>query len=157
MKQRTALLSLAAAALLAAACAAPPPERYGMVIRLKKEKVAYYKELHAHPWPGVLERLDRSHFRNFSIWLVPYDPDTYLLFGYFEYEGDDFEADTAAMAADGETQRWWKETAPCQAPIPSAAPGQQWVMMEEIFYHDRDRPGAERMPPPPPFEAGRAE
>ncbi len=124
------------------------PKRYGMVIGIKKEKMDYYKALHKNPWKGVLDRIDRSHLRNFSIWLVEYRNDEYLLFGYFEYDGDDFEKDMKAMADDPVTQKWWKETDPCQVPIPSAKPGEHWVMMEEVFFHDKDSPGAPLMPPP---------
>jgi L-rhamnose mutarotase len=57
------------------------------------------------------------------------------LFLYLEYVGDDFEADMAAMAADPETQRWWKETDPCQIPLPdAAAKGTIWSETEELFY-----------------------
>ena len=44
-------------------------------------------------------------------------------------------ADMAKMAADPETQRWWKETDPCQIPLPEArAKGKIWTMAEEVFY-----------------------
>ena len=133
------------------------PQRYGMVIGVKKEKLDDYKRLHANPWEGVLDQLDRSHFRNFSIWVAEVSPDEYLLFGYFEYDGDDFEADMAAMRNDATTQRWWKETDPCQKPVPTAGEGEQWVMMEEVFFHDPDRRGAPLMPPPGTFQAGKAD
>ena len=38
-----------------------------------------------------------------------------LLFAYFEYVGDDFDADMAKMAADPETQDWWDIMMPMQA------------------------------------------
>jgi len=132
-----------------AGCAAAHkmPERYGMVVGLKKEKLEEYKALHADPWQGVLDQIDRSHMRNFSIWLVELRPEEYYLFGYFEYDGDDLEADMAKMAEDATTRRWWKRTDPCQQPIPTAPKDKLWVMMDEIFYHDRDHPDARRMPP----------
>lgn len=116
-----------------------PVKRYAMVIDLKPERVEDYKKLHAAPWPGVLAQLERSNVHDFSIHLVEMRPGEYTLFGYFEYTGDDFEADMAAMAADPETQRWWKETGPCQMAIPSArntlGEDAQWVFLQEIFYH----------------------
>jgi L-rhamnose mutarotase len=39
------------------------------------------------------------------------------------------------MAADPVTQEWWKETAPCQEPIPTHKEGEWWARMEEVFYH----------------------
>ena len=47
-----------------------------------------------------------------------------LLFAYFEYVGDDFEADMAKMAADPETQRWWDMMMPMQGPLESRAEGE---------------------------------
>ena len=39
------------------------------------------------------------------------------------------------MAADTVTQRWWKETAPVQIPLPdAAAAGQTWSGMEELMH-----------------------
>jgi len=39
--------------------ARPTVERYGMIIGLKPEKIAYYKELHAATWPGVLRMINQ--------------------------------------------------------------------------------------------------
>jgi L-rhamnose mutarotase len=39
------------------------------------------------------------------------------------------------MAADPETQRWWKETDPCQLPLPdAAATGKIWADTQEVYY-----------------------
>ena len=165
MSMRHWLFLLAAAGLPLIGCqpttSVLPPEtkaaqRYGMVVGLKKEEVQRYKQLHAEPWEGVLNQLDRSNVRNYSIWLVELRPDEHYLFGYLEYTGDDFDGDMKAMGDDETTRRWWKETDPCQTPIPTAGAGEHWVMMEEVFYHDRDRRGAPLMPPPPAIEAGRS-
>ena len=114
-------------------------QRYAMVIQVKPEKLEYYKQLHAEPWPGVLRQLEKSNIHNFSINLVEIRKGEYTLFGYFEYTGEDFDADMAAMAADPETQRWWAETGPCQIAIPTAQDtleeNSEWFIMEEVFYH----------------------
>jgi L-rhamnose mutarotase len=156
MKTMRLMALLLPAAMMLCSCTTPPPQRYGMVVGVKKEKLELYRQLHANPWQGVLDQLDRSKIRNYSIWLVEHAPDEFLLFGYFDYTGDDFDADMAAMGEDAETQRWWKETAPSQTPILTAQPGQQWVMMEELFYHDAGHCDAPLMPPPPGFEAGQS-
>ena len=132
-------------------------KRFGMVIGVKKEKLDYYKQLHANPWPEVLNQIDRSNVRNFSIWLVEMCPEQYYLFGHFDYTGDDFAADMAAMDKDATTKRWLKEIVPCQKPIPTAKEGEQWVMMQEVFYYDKDHRGTALMSPPPKFEVGKAE
>jgi L-rhamnose mutarotase len=111
-------------------------ERYGMIIGLRPEKIANYKELHAAVWPGVLKKIKECHIRNYSIYLKEIEPEKFYLFSYFEYTGDDFEADMARMAADPTTQKWWKETDPCQYAIPAHQSKEWWSRMEEVFHTD---------------------
>ena len=106
-------------------------QRHAAVIRLRKEHAEEYLRLHRAVWPEVLDRLRESNMRNFSIFLRDG-----LLFSYLEYVGDDYEADTAAIAADPETKRWWTFTDPCQEPVESAAEGEWWAPMEEVFHTD---------------------
>jgi len=105
--------------------------RFASVIRLRPEKAAEYRALHADAWDGVLAKLRDLHVRNYSIFFRDG-----LLFSYLEYEGTDFEADMAVMAADPETQRWWELTDPCQQPVETAEDGQWWAPMEEVFHLD---------------------
>ena len=118
------------------ASAAGRVERYGMVIGVKPDKIEYYKQLHAAAWPGVLAKIRECHIRNYSIYLREVEKGQYLLFSYFEYTGGDFEADMARMAADPETQRWWKETDPCQSPIATRREKEFWSRAEEVFHLD---------------------
>jgi len=111
-------------------------ERYGMIIGLKPEKIAYYRELHAATWPGVLKKIKECHIRNYSIYLKEVEPGKFYLFSYFEYTGENFETDMAKMAADPITQKWWKETDPCQYAIPTHGPKEWWSRMEEVFHTD---------------------
>lgn len=106
-------------------------QRYGSVIKLKAEKLEEYKRLHADVWPEVLKKIRECNIRNYSI----YYKDG-LLFSYFEYHGDDFAADMRRMAADPQTQAWWKLTDPCQEPLESSKPGEWWASMEEFFHVD---------------------
>lgn len=103
--------------------------RYGMVIRVKPGKLEEYKRLHAAAWPAVLDMIRQCNIRNYSI----YHTDGYL-FSYFEYHGDDFEADMAKMAGDPRTQEWWAIMKPMQAPLETRAPGEWWASMEEMFH-----------------------
>jgi len=111
-------------------------ERYGMVIGIKPEKIDDYTKLHAAAWPGVLAKLKDCHIRNYSIYLREVEEGRFLLFSYFEYTGKDFAADMARMAADPTTRKWWKETDPCQSPIPTRGEGEFWSRMEEVFHLD---------------------
>lgn len=145
MSTRTALriaaLSIVAAALLVLIreVSGNSPERvvrYGMVIGIKPEKIEYYKKLHAAAWPGVLAKIRECHIRNYSIYFREVEKGRYLLFSYFEYTGNDFASDMARMAADPMTREWWKETDPCQAPIPTRGEKEFWSRMEEVFHLD---------------------
>ena len=111
-------------------------QRYGSVIGVKPEMIEKYKRLHAKPWPGVVNMIHDCNIRNYSIYLKEIEHGKYYLFSYFEYIGTDFEADMAKMAADPETQEWWKETDPCQIPIPIRGEGEFWASMEEVFHSD---------------------
>ncbi|NOU90550.1 L-rhamnose mutarotase [Paenibacillus sp. LMG 31460] len=93
------------------------------------DRLAEYKALHAAVWPEVLNRLKECNIQNYSI----YYRDGYL-FSYLEYTGQDFEKDMANMAADPNTQAWWKLTDPCQEPVDSASEGEWWATMEEVFH-----------------------
>jgi len=104
-------------------------KRYGMVIKVKLDKLEEYKRLHAEPWSGVLQMIHDCNIRNYSIYLK----DDFL-FSYFEYIGSDFNADMAKMAADPTTQSWWKLTDPCQEGLPTRQPGEWWANMEEVFH-----------------------
>lgn len=105
-------------------------KRYGSVVRLRPEKEAEYRRLHAAAWPEVLDRLSRSNIHNFSIFLRDG-----LLFSYYEHDGEDHDADVAAIAADPRTQEWWALTDPCQQRW-DTCPESQWAPMEEVFHHD---------------------
>ncbi|MGB9687247.1 L-rhamnose mutarotase [Thermogutta sp.] len=109
--------------------------RVGQVIGLRPEKKDYYIQLHANTWPGVLKRIHDSNIRNYSIYLAELDGKLYL-FSYYEYIGDDYEADMAKIAADPETQRWWKETDPCQIRLPGTPEGKWWKPIPEVFHTD---------------------
>lgn len=108
-------------------------KRYGSVLGLSEEGKAEYIRLHAAVWPGVLAKITACNIHNYSIFLK--QPEN-LLFSYFEYHGDDFEADMAKMAEDPETQRWWALNKPLQQPLDSRRDGEWWAEMDEIFHHD---------------------
>ncbi len=79
----------------------------------------------------MLERLTAGNIHNYSIYRHGD-----LLFSYFEYTGDDYESDMAAIAADSETQRWWSVQEPLQRPLDDRAPGEWWKELPEVFHHE---------------------
>jgi L-rhamnose mutarotase len=105
--------------------------RYGSVIGLQPEAIAEYKRVHAAVWPDVLAQIKASRISNYSIFLK--EPEN-LLFSYFEYTGDNYDADMAAMAADPRTQEWWAVCMPMQRPLDTRKEGEWWAGMEEVFH-----------------------
>ncbi len=136
VRVRPYLLAAMVLTAVAAGCgeARPTVQRHAWITGLKPEMAERYRELHANPWPSVTRMLKECHIQNFSIWQREIDGKQYL-FAYLEYTGSDFDADMQRMAADPETQRWWRETDPCQLPLPDAAAKNQiWSDLTEVFY-----------------------
>lgn len=122
-----------AGAVLALAQSRPKMKRVGMVIGIKAEKIAAYKALHAASNPGVRDLLIKYHIRNFSIYLQRLDDGNYYLFGYYEYDGNNYAADMAKLAAEKRNIEWLSVTDALQNPLR----GQKtWVKMEEVFHNE---------------------
>ena len=109
-------------------------KRYGQIVGLHEAKIEEYKKLHNAVWPDVLKKIKECNIRNYSIYLRKLGKNNYYLFSYFEYTGDDFQADMEKMAADSTTQEWWKLCNPCQIPLEDRAEGEWWADMEEVFH-----------------------
>jgi L-rhamnose mutarotase len=105
--------------------------RFGQVIRVRAESIEAYERLHAEPWPGVLAAIAAANIRDYSIYRHGEH-----LFAYFEYTGDDLDADMAAMAADPTVQAWWALTDAMQDPYLERDPGTWWLTLPEIFHTD---------------------
>ncbi len=106
-------------------------KRYGQVIKVKPEMEERYKYLHANPWPEVNAMIKECNMQNYSIYMRDG-----FLFAYFEYVGENFEADMAKMAADPTTQKWWGECDPCQEKVATATAEEWWANMEEVYHLD---------------------
>ena len=105
--------------------------RFGQMIKIKPECLEAYKKHHANPLPGVNEMIKECHLQNYSI----YSRGDYLV-TYYEYVGDDYEADMAEMAADPVTQQWWDIVKPLMQPLEDRAEGEFWSDMAEIYHLD---------------------
>jgi L-rhamnose mutarotase len=82
----------------------------------------------------VNQMIKACHIQNYSIYEREIEGKTYL-FSYLEYTGTNFTADMKLMAADPQTQLWWKETDPCQQPLTEAAArGKIWSDAKEVFH-----------------------
>jgi L-rhamnose mutarotase len=106
-------------------------KRVGMVIGIKPEVIEEYKRLHADDNPGVRDLLKTTNFANFSIFIHQFDDGNYYLFGYYEYVGDDFEKDMAALVKEERNIEWLKVCDPMQIPFEGE---KSWSEMEQVYY-----------------------
>jgi len=107
-----------------------------MVTTIKPEKEAEYRLLHQAVWPGVCDQMARGNNRHFSIFLTEIGETLYEFF-YLEYVGTDPKKDSQMDRTDPVNLRWWKQTDPCQTPLP----GKEgiWSMMDKIEIRSRLR------------------
>ena len=102
--------------------------RFGQLGKLKPEKIEEYVHLHANTWPDVLKTITECNLQNYSIFLQGD-----LVFSYYEYTGEDYEADMKKMEQCPVTQEWWKHTKPC---FVGHDQGVYYEDLEEIFYYE---------------------
>lgn len=106
-------------------------KRFGQMIRIKPEGKEQYNAYHEAPFPGVNKMIKECNLKNYSI----FQRGKYM-FAYFEYEGEDFKADMAKMAADPATQKWWEAVKPLMEPLDGRKEGEFWSDMEMVFHLD---------------------
>ena len=132
VKRIGAKVLLAAMIVILAGCQQAKIKRVGMVIGIKPEKIAEYKELHADSNHGVRDLLTKYHMHNFSIYLQEIDG-KYYEFGYYEYTGKDFEADMAKLDAEPRNKEWLVICDPMQIPLKGH---NSWAEMELVYRND---------------------
>jgi L-rhamnose mutarotase len=108
-----------------------PVKRVGMVIEIRPEHLAEYRRIHADGHAGVRDLLTRYHLRNFSIFLHQIDG-RWLEFGYYEYDGDDFEGDMARLGAEPRNREWLAVCDSMQQPLAGET---GWAVMEQIYHN----------------------
>ena len=106
------------------------PQRQALVVGVRPEKREEYLRLHRSVWPGVEQKLTECNVHNYSIFVFGD-----VLFAYYEYTGDDHDADMRRIAADPVSQEWWTHTDPCQVRIGEERdPGALWQPIDEVWY-----------------------
>jgi L-rhamnose mutarotase len=108
-------------------------KRVGMVIKIKPEYIDEYKAVHSHSNAGVRDLLIKANMRNFSIFLHQLDDGNWYEFGYYEYTGDDFEADMAKLDKHPRNIEWLKICDPMQVPLDGY---KGWAEMEQVYFND---------------------
>ena len=101
-------------------------KRFGQHAVLKPEKVDEYVELHAAVWPEILQIISDCNMTNYSIFIDGRD-----LFCYFEYVGEDYDADCKKMEDNPRMQEWWTHTKPC---FVGHDKQEYYLDWKEIFY-----------------------
>ena len=104
---------------------------FGQLGRLKKDKIEEYDRLHANPWPEVLRTIAECNLRNYSIFRHED-----LVFAYFEYVGEDYEADMKKMEKDEATLHWWTFTKPCFEKFSIRPDSEFYADIKQIFYFE---------------------
>jgi L-rhamnose mutarotase len=108
-------------------------KRVGMVIKIKPEFIEEYKAVHADSNAGVRDLLIKANMRNFSIFLHQLDDGNWYEFGYYEYTGDDFEADMAKLDKHPRNIEWLKVCDAMQIPLEG---NDSWAEMEQVYFND---------------------
>ncbi|MBQ3100775.1 MAG: L-rhamnose mutarotase [Clostridia bacterium] len=103
-------------------------KRFCLYAQLKPEKIEEYARLHAEPWPEIMEIIDSCHMHHYSISLRGSE-----VFTYYEYTGDDYEADMARMETYPIMQEWWSHTRPC---FLHHDKGHYYDDLTEVFYKE---------------------
>ena len=93
---------------------------------LNPGKVQDYIALHAEPWPELLQLIADCHIHNYSISIRGTE-----LYTYYEYTGENYEADMSVMVNSPVMQKWWKYSKPC---FLYHERGYYYDELQEIFY-----------------------
>lgn len=103
-----------------------------MVIGIKSDRISSYETVHAASNPGVRDLLTKYHMHNFSIFIQKLEEGRYYLFGYYDYIGNDYEADMEKLAAEPRNQEWLSMTGPMQIPLQGE---RSWSIMREVYHN----------------------
>ena len=105
--------------------------RYCLALDLKPdaELIAEYRRYHEHIWPEITKSIRDAGIGHMEIWLTGN-----RLFMIMETTPEfSFEQKSAADASDPKVQEWERLMWNYQQAIPTARPGEKWVLMEKIF------------------------
>lgn len=106
-------------------------KRYCLALDLKNDPVliAEYETYHTAVWPEILQSIRESGIVNLEIYRVEN-----RLFMIMEVNTDfSFDKKSIADAANPTVQRWEELMWQYQQALPSAKPGEKWLLMDKIF------------------------
>jgi L-rhamnose mutarotase len=106
-------------------------KRVGFLLKVRQDMIAEYKRHHEAVWPEMQEALQRTGWRNYSLFIRPDG----MLFGYFEAD-ESFEASLAGMAREEVNARWQAFMAPYFEGLGVTHADRMMEELEEVFHLD---------------------
>jgi L-rhamnose mutarotase len=103
-------------------------ERVCFLLRVRREKLAEYKQCHAAVWEEMRRALSQTGWHNYSLFLRPDG----LVVGYLETP--DFSRSLALMAELDVNARWQAAMGPYFEDLEGKRPDQGMLRLEEIFH-----------------------
>jgi L-rhamnose mutarotase len=106
-------------------------KRYCLALDLKDDAnlIAAYEEYHRSVWPEVISSIKEAGIQQLEIYRV-----SNRLFMIMEVNNDFSFEEKAKMDAKNEmVQHWEKLMWEYQQALPTAKPGEKWILMEKIF------------------------
>jgi len=108
-------------------------KRYCLTLDLKDDPklIAEYKQHHAQgkAWPEITESIRDSGIESMEIYLLG----TRMFMIMEVNQHFSFEEKAKADQLNPKVQEWEKLMWGFQQPLPQAAPGEKWMLMEKIF------------------------
>lgn len=94
-----------------------------------EESIRAYEDHHKKVWPEILESISDSGIQNMEIYRIEN-----RLFMIMEVDASfSFEAKQQADAENPKVQEWEKLMWNYQQALPSAKPGEKWLLTKKIF------------------------
>ncbi|WP_055693805.1 L-rhamnose mutarotase [Streptomyces prasinopilosus] len=103
-------------------------QRVCFLLKVRRDRIAEYRERHAAVWPEMCAALSATGWHNYSLFLR----DDGLLVGYLETP--DFEAARSAMEATDVNARWQAEMTPLFETSDGARPDEAMKPLTEVFH-----------------------
>lgn len=106
-------------------------KRYCLALDLKNDPVliAEYEAYHKAVWPEILQSIEESGIVHMEIYRIEN-----RLFMIMEANADfSFDRKSIADAANSTVQKWETLMWQYQQALPSAKPGEKWLLMDKIF------------------------
>ena len=106
-------------------------KRYCLALYLKNDPqlIAEYEEHHRKVWPAILQSIKEAGIENLEIYRV----ENRLFMILEANEHFSFEKKKAMDDANETVQQWEELMWTYQQALPTAKPGEKWILMEKIF------------------------